>query len=245
MKFCGVVLALACMVSASALTPAETPKAVRVPAGDLADGLDSLAKQYGVDVIYPSALVKGRKTRGVNGTLSSAEAFSKLLEGNTLAFSEEGGAVLIMQAEIAPLLATVPPVADDSIDEVEVEGKRVKLSAMRAELEKLEEQFYAEYNKVNTVRQYDVFCGLRLVTGSRVPRRFCRPAFLEHLREERDTPTFEQAAPNAYLTLRRTQDYQKNMVEVVARHPDLFVLVKDYNALVLRYQQMRGEARKR
>lgn len=242
MKRYSVVLALACMILASALALAETPKAVRVPAGDLADGLESLAKQYGVDVIYPSALVKGRATQGVNGTFPSVEAFTKLLAGNPLVFNEDGGSVLIMQAEIAPLLATVPA-TDDAIDEVEVEGKRVKLSVMRAELEKLEEQFYTEYNKVNTVRQYDVFCRLRMVTGSRVPRRFCRPVFLEQLREERDTPSFEQVGPNAYLVLRRTQDYQKNIVDVVARHAALFELVKDYNALALRYQQARSQGR--
>lgn len=76
---------------------AAMPKSVSVPAGDLIDAIESLAKQSGVDVVYPSALLKGRRTRGVDGTLEPAEAFRRLLEGTSLQLSEEGSALLITQ----------------------------------------------------------------------------------------------------------------------------------------------------
>ena len=89
------IVALACLISASALAVADDAKRVNVQAGNLIEGLESLAKQCGVDVIYPSIELKGLKTRGVSGTLAPKEAFKKLIEGTPLILKEQGGAVLI------------------------------------------------------------------------------------------------------------------------------------------------------
>lgn len=88
-------LVFACMVSATALALADTPKPVNVPSGDLVPALESLARQCGVDVIYPSAQLKGFHTNGVSGTLEPKEAFRKLIEGTPLILKEQGDAVLI------------------------------------------------------------------------------------------------------------------------------------------------------
>ncbi len=91
------VLAVACALSTSALALADTPKTVNVVAGDLTDALETLAKQCGVDVIYPSSQLNGLKTEGVSGLLETKEAFQKLLKGTALVVKEEdGGSVLIM-----------------------------------------------------------------------------------------------------------------------------------------------------
>lgn len=89
------IVALACLISASALALADNARQVNVPAGNLIEGLESLAKQCGVDVIYPSTQLKGLKTRGVSGTLEPKEAFRKLIEGTPLLLKEQGSAVLI------------------------------------------------------------------------------------------------------------------------------------------------------
>ena len=65
----GLRLALALSVLLATAAFAETPVAVSVPAGDLSEALELLARQYGVDVIYPSDQLKGKKTQGVVGTL--------------------------------------------------------------------------------------------------------------------------------------------------------------------------------
>jgi iron complex outermembrane recepter protein len=89
------IIAFACTASVAAYAIADTPKVVSVQAGDLIDALDSLARQCGVDVIYPSSQLKGLKTNGVSGTLDTREAFAKLIEGTSLVLKEEGTSVLI------------------------------------------------------------------------------------------------------------------------------------------------------
>jgi hypothetical protein len=75
MKLHHVMLALVWVICAIPTAMAGAPKSVSVPAGDLADGIELLAKQCGVDVIYPSGLLAGRTTQGVNGTLEPMDAF--------------------------------------------------------------------------------------------------------------------------------------------------------------------------
>jgi len=90
------IVAFACMASASAFSMADAPRFVNVQAGELADALEGLANQCGVDVIYPASQLKGLRTRGVTGTLETKEAFQKLIEGTSLVMKDEGSAVLIM-----------------------------------------------------------------------------------------------------------------------------------------------------
>src|SRR6266480_2926156 len=89
------IVALACLISASALALADNAKRVEVPAGNLIEGLERLARQCGVDVIYPSNELRGLKTRGVSGTLEPKDAFRKLIEGTPLILKDQGSAVLI------------------------------------------------------------------------------------------------------------------------------------------------------
>jgi hypothetical protein len=51
-----------------------------------------------------------------------------------------------------------PAFAGDEIAEVEIEAQREQLHVMQAEIIKLEDQFFAEYNKLNTDHPYDSFC---------------------------------------------------------------------------------------
>ena len=94
------ILVLAGMISVTSLASAAVSQSVNVPRGNLIDGLESLARQYGVDLIYPSEQLEGQKTRGVRGRLAPVEAFRKLLEGTPLVVSEEDGALLIVHAEL-------------------------------------------------------------------------------------------------------------------------------------------------
>src|SRR5262249_33853336 len=60
-------LAFVCMTCVTALASAGASQFVHVPADELSNAVELLAKQYQVDVIYPSDLLRGRATRGLNG----------------------------------------------------------------------------------------------------------------------------------------------------------------------------------
>lgn len=114
------ILAFACTASVAAYAMADTPKVVNVQAGELTDALETLAKQCGVDVIYPSSQLRGLRTQGVSGTLEVKEAFRKLIEGTPLTLKEEGGAVLITLPRGGSSTTsepTTPPRAVDSESE--------------------------------------------------------------------------------------------------------------------------------
>jgi outer membrane receptor protein involved in Fe transport len=102
-----VLIAMACSLSLSAHAMADGVKhMVKIPAGDLAGALELLIKQSGADLVYRPEQVRGLRTRGVSGDLSTEDALARLLEGTTLTLStDSSGAVLIA----APLPTAPPP----------------------------------------------------------------------------------------------------------------------------------------
>ena len=58
------------------------------------------------------------------------------------------------------------------------EGKKKSLSAMRREVWKFEEDFYAIYNEMNDEKEYDVRCFYETPTGSRIKNHICRANFI-------------------------------------------------------------------
>jgi hypothetical protein len=111
------------MTCVTALAGAGTLKFVGVPADDLTDAVELLAKQYEVDVIYPSDLLRGRETQGLNGAFDAVDAFKKLLEGTPLVLSKEGDALLITQPTWASQQATARNLGD-GLPGVLIEARR-------------------------------------------------------------------------------------------------------------------------
>lgn len=224
------------------------PKSVSVPPGALTDALESLAKQYGVDIIYPSSSLNGQTTRGVSGTLEPVEAFKKLLEGTSLALREEEGALLITQAAANPPPEAVQDLLD-AVPEVQIEASREKLSEMRAGLIRLEDQFFAAYNKINDVREYRVTC--ERVRQGPIDVHMCRPLFQILADGAVDIAYgsigFDQKPisinfghqATALRIMTTVPDYQKHMVEIVSKHPELLELLKERRALAARYDVAR------
>jgi iron complex outermembrane recepter protein len=95
MTRCNFLLAVAGALAMSVQVLADTPRNVNVQAGDLVQALDVLAKQCGVDVVYPSKQLRGMTTKGVTGTLETREAFERLIEGTRLVLREDGKSVMI------------------------------------------------------------------------------------------------------------------------------------------------------
>ena len=126
-----------------------------------------------------------------------------------------------------------PATGQQSMPELSVQSQRERLHALKAELVQLEDQFFSEYNKVNDVWYYDVKCGWEQVSGHSL--HLCRPVFQEWAERQSalawSDPGVGAAAANDVRI--RTSAYQKHMVDVVGKNPEL-----------LRVLQQRDETRK-
>ena len=107
------VLALACSSSIAAYAQAAAVRRVSIPAGDLVTALDSLAQQTGAQFIFQADQLRGLRTRGVDGSLSTADALRQLLAGSGYTMqSDASGAWVIVKQAARP--AAAPPPAPSS-----------------------------------------------------------------------------------------------------------------------------------
>jgi len=91
---CAAIVTALSMPLASVAAAAD-PQPVEVAAGDLAEALEALARQFGVNAIYPAQHLQGLRTGGVHGVFGTREAFEQLLKGTALDVTEENGSILI------------------------------------------------------------------------------------------------------------------------------------------------------
>jgi len=100
------VLALACSLSVAAYAQTNAVRPVSIPAGDLVTALDSLARQSGAQFIYQADQLRGLRTRGVSGSLSTDDALKRLLNGSGFTVHHDvSGAMVIVKGD-SPV---VPP----------------------------------------------------------------------------------------------------------------------------------------
>jgi hypothetical protein len=94
--------------------------------------------------------------------------------------------VLVCLATASPVAraqdATPSASAPNSVDEIVV--TRQRLSSMRRELERAQEDLYKLFNANNSDHQLDMYCHYEMPTGSRVSRRVCRPVFVDTATEQ-------------------------------------------------------------
>lgn len=77
-----------------------------IPAGDLETALISFSKQTGVESLYPSDLVAGRQTQGLEGDFTPEEGLSALLAGTGLAAVFSASGTVTLQLSGMPVMAT-------------------------------------------------------------------------------------------------------------------------------------------
>lgn len=229
---------------------------VAIPRQALGSSLQQLAKQSGIQIVFFSKVVEGHEAPPLNGTFTPEAALDRLLAGTNLTYHalnertiEVSAGARVASVPWEPLPGSGPPsqdAPDAPLAEVEITAERARLSEMRAQIVRLENQFYARYNQVNANHQYDVIvCRSVTYTGSHVDRRFCGPAsalrvvpYLDPLPVPTDvTLTVEPPKDPAQL-----RAYQRNMVDVVRKHPELLELIKERSELVERYQLERYQA---
>ena len=103
------VFPLCAFVPALAEPQRDDVRAISVPAGDLGDAVESLARQAGIEVSYQADALNGFRTAGLEGNFDVTTAFGKLLEGTPLVASRVKDRVSIVRAA---------PMGPNSADEV-------------------------------------------------------------------------------------------------------------------------------
>jgi iron complex outermembrane receptor protein len=98
-SFRTTLLALACSTSVAAYAQSEVVQQIRIPAGNLVTALDNLARQSGAQFIYQADQLKGLRTPGVSGALSTDDALQRLLAGSgfTVHHDAASGAMVIVK----------------------------------------------------------------------------------------------------------------------------------------------------
>ncbi|MCP1469673.1 TonB-dependent siderophore receptor [Sphingobium sp. OAS761] len=102
-------LLLATAAAGAVLLPAgpataQTVRGYTVPAGSLADAINSFAEQSGAQILYDAALTEGRRSPGLEGRFGVAEGLSRLLAGSGVTFRQTGTNIFTL--ELAPQSAT-------------------------------------------------------------------------------------------------------------------------------------------
>jgi hypothetical protein len=132
-----------------------------------------------------------------------------------------------------------------SKQEVIVAAPREKLRDLTRDLAKAEDSFFNAYNRVNTIREFDVHCNVVTPTGTLLSHRECTPRFAQDAKEDEAKATLEAftgginggelAIPHGMTANEvinaKYIDYKKHLVEVVTKDPKLRKMLQDYDVL--------------
>jgi hypothetical protein len=256
------LVTFACALCLCAQALAEAPRVIAVPAGELSTALETVAQQAGVELLFQPEQMKGIHTNGVAGMLTAQQAAEALLAGTRFQLRTDptNGAMMISAAAEpadSPLQSGTRNSGLTPRQQVEVNARRAKLSVMRAEMATLEDRFYTEYNRLNADHQWDVFCDLEAPTGSHIKLRVCRPRFVDDamalaatLGGGRIVTSGRTAESGQYtadretpitLILRKWPSYEKNMLSLINRNPQLRRMADERETLGKRYEAARRQ----
>jgi hypothetical protein len=144
------------------------------------------------------------------------------------------------------LLAFASMVHGADVGEVVVSGAR--LDAMRAQIVRLEDQFYDRYNALNRNDDYDIHCISQARTGTRFVTRTCRPAFeTTAVQEEASARSTTMGGVSRGATVTpaaskieiRRNEFRENMKNMTAGDPELARLLRERGDLTAEYESAR------
>lgn len=153
-----------------------------------------------------------------------------------------GAALLATTCGVGAVAAT--PATEES-EEVVVRG--TPLWELRENVIKAEDRFYARYNELNKVDDFDVECRWDAPTGSHVKRRGCLTRLAARVDQTyaSDYVSFLQGSgpmpdndPHMAL-LDRYADFKDNVLYLLKMNPDLRRLVQERAAAVKRFNDER------
>jgi len=211
---------------------------LRMPGQPLGTSLQQLAKLNNVEIVFDPNVVDGRQAPALNGLFTIEGALDTVLANTGLTYH-------LRSTEQIEIVGT-------PMDEVEVTGSYEKLSVMRKEYEKVEEQFYEEYNELNTDPQYRIRCSEHeshdLSRASLQGGRSCVPRFVEDAQRDEAISFLNgsyggvggpRVMTAQLVILEKTPAYQKNMAALVKKNPRLLELLMKRSALAQRYAVVR------
>lgn len=81
---------------------AQAPREIDIPAGSLGNAIAQLGRRSGVMIVFDPALLRGRRSDGLRGTYTPAQALDRLLAGSGFAARPDGrGGFTITRASIS------------------------------------------------------------------------------------------------------------------------------------------------
>jgi hypothetical protein len=208
-------------VLAPALAGAES---LDIQAQKLSASLQEISQLSGVYIAFAADIADDRKAQDVpalKGDFTLATALDKLLAPTGLTYHVQDAS----RIEIS------------SIDEITIRGRYEKLSAMKKEYQQLENQFYKEYNQLNTDHQWDINCDMQAPIGSHFQTRTCTPVFVDRAMYD---ATWGGGSSYAVIHS-KIPTYQENMRQQVAKNPRLRELLMKCSAAAKRYESVRKE----
>jgi hypothetical protein len=155
-------------------------------------------------------------------------------------------------AATAPPVATPPAAAspNEITEEVVVRGTR--LYQLREAIIAAEDKFYARYNELNKVDDFDIECSVSAPTGSRLKQRGCLTKMQlkaqaaqgrEFLQMVQDQAAGLSGSPPVTdptaVFLARYEDYKENMLYLLKMNPELRRLVHEREEAEKRYNEER------
>ncbi len=142
-----LMLSLACSAALAAQAQTTARTRIDIPAGDLAAALGELGRQSGAQVIFRADQMRGLRTAGAQGELTTDEALRRVLRGSGFGVRRDSSGALVIVKDATPppaparRPATPPPAPQASeaaapapvtdLQTVEVVGSRIR----RAEVE--------------------------------------------------------------------------------------------------------------
>jgi hypothetical protein len=237
---------------------------VSIPQQALGSALRELAEQSGVQIIFFSEVTQGRNAPALSGTFTTEEALRTLLDGTGLTFNSLNERTLEVFAQSRPAVGEASDARrarTELLSEIEINAQREKLWRMRAEMTRIEEKFFDEYNTLNTRDEFDIFCDLP--SGPGIRSRYCRPVFVT--RAMVWMGNFGSTGGSADAGLWATGSslvgsavghvyghpmedqrpkwdaYEAHMLALINRSPELRAMIRDREAIEKRYKEIRKQ----
>ena len=150
---------------------------------------------------------------------------------------------------VLPLAASAGQApAENEMEEVEIRGTR--LYEMREAIIKTEDRFFARYNELNKIQEFDIVCNKRASTGTVISQRVCRTRAVDTAQSDEARSLLldvvqdggSSHAPEAsQVLLAKEPEYEANMLKILNSDRELKKLVKEHERLEQRYAKARKE----
>lgn len=244
---------LCAMVLGAALPLWTNAASVSMEAQPLGSALQELARQSNIQIIFFSKAVEGHRAPALTGTFTPEEAVARLLEGSGLTYHVLNDRTIEVAAkpdvaarpEVAAKPATPAPSAAIRSaavpqGEVEIIAARETPDAIREQIRKTADRYYAEYNQVNASDEFDIVCTTQRPGRRRSEQRICEPRFARDARlQAAAARANDPCAPSARLiVLMKTAQYQEAMRDLLANHPELSAIRQELVARIEALQRL-------